>query len=136
MKASLYIQGITYPQSGYLPISLEELPTIDRASVEEITVVDSLDYCPNTSELIETLADKLQYGGILTIESTNIIAVMRGYRYGQISSVQLNQLLYHGKRSVVSNGDVVDILKILGLNIIKQSLQGFKYCITAQRPKV
>lgn len=136
MKVSLYIQGLTNPQSGYLPVSLAELESIDDASIEEIMVVDTLDYYANTSEFISALSSKLQYGGKLTIEGVNIDAVIRGYKFGQINSAQLNQLLYHGKRSVVSNSDIAGVLRSLGLNVVKQSLQQFKYCIVGQRPEV
>lgn len=136
MRVSLYINGVINPQSGYLPVSIDELSKMDSSSLQEIVVVDALDYFPNTSEILGLLASKLQYGGRLILESTNLNSVIRAYRYGELDSVQLNKLLYCGKQSVLSNTDVTSVLQSLGLSIVQQSLYQFKYSIVAQRPGV
>ncbi len=136
MKVSLYVKDLVPPQPGYKPVTIDELVDIDTSSLEEIIVINSLDYYENTVELLQMLASKLQYGAKLILENLNINAVLRAYRYNEIDAAGLNKLLYGGRQSVVSNIDIVNILDSIGFNVLKHSLNHFKYTYTivAERP--
>jgi hypothetical protein len=136
------IQGFTLisPLKGQNPIKLEG---IDDGECQELIVDNVIEYVPSEQTLAfaKLVMAKLAHGGTATIIGQDLYMVTEAFIRGEIDIISFNKLIYGQKNhawnfklSGITLGDVNDICKSLGLNVLERRLDGYNFIIKVQRP--
>jgi len=115
----------------YLHIS--NINSIDNATCMSIELNDCLDYVQERPQMLQAVVQKLRIDGVLSLTGVDFDAVTYNYDSGLLNLSQAQQLLYFGKTSVDTLGNMTNQIKAHGLKIVKQSLNNNQYFIVAQR---
>ena len=116
---------------------------VETSECTEILVEDGIDYV-HTSVLIEVVENwlsKLRHNGTIILKGTNLETVVRKYINGQITTLDLNNILYgtqdhpwHYKSGCVNIEEVVEILQKAGLKIISKQIDNDQFVVIGRRP--
>ena len=113
-------------------VPLTTLPTIKEATCKFIHLGNCCDFV-QTNEVIIEATKKLRYGGKLLIEGTDLIEVMYALFRNVLTLENVQQLLFMGRYSCSTLEQMENLLKQLGLKIVKKRLFQYRYSITAER---
>lgn len=115
----------------------------DDGECEEVVAHDLLDYYPRCGieEIVTGWAKKLKRGGKLAISCVDLREVARGLLTGQLTSEQARTLLCGPQRQVwefkkcpLTGQEVRDILKGIGLEVLTERYDGYRFVLVCGRP--
>lgn len=111
------------------------LDEVETNQATEILVDLSLGRVPvdQVVEIMKVWIKKLRKGGKLILNDLDIQQISKAVISKKNTIPQLNHLLYDGRVSCLTLEDVSDILRNLGLRILKKSLVEFEYSVEAIR---
>ena len=113
-----------------------------RSECTELIGETVLDNIPPVmlTQVLQNWAGKLRHGGIIRIGGTDLLELCKAVTYGHITLQDASFALYGDIRNVwsmkygqYSSLDVVNLLKQLGLKIVKVRLNGFQMVVEAVR---
>jgi hypothetical protein len=112
---------------------------VEDSECTQIIAEDVLNYFagPEVDQVIENWVRKLRHKGTIIIGGVDLFEVCRGIDGRYIDLVNANILLYGEdgeKKSILSSIDLSKALRNLGLKIIKNRCNSYKYIIEAERP--
>lgn len=123
------------------PKNLEGL--VEDAQCTEIIAEDILDYIASNDILnfLTYYVKKLRHKGKLIIGGTDLYSLCKAVVTKNLNVLLTNHLL-HGEQThpwdfkygQISLDDLVDLLKSLGLKILKKRVNGYKMVVEAERP--
>jgi hypothetical protein len=128
------------PIKGQNPIKFDN---IDDGEALELILDNILEYIPSeqTLSFFKVLSNKLAHGGTATIVGKDLRLLTEAFVRGEIDIISFNRLIYGEKThawqfklSGITLGDVNDICKSIGLNILERRLDGYDFIIKIQRP--
>lgn len=111
------------------------LENVETNQATEILIDLSLGKVPvdKVVEIIKLWITKLRKGGHLIINELDLQQLSKAVISKKNTIPQLNHLLYDSRISCLTLEDVSDILRNLGLRILKKSLVEFEYSVEAVR---
>ncbi len=139
MKIQLFLsqyKDITPQFEDCQQVNIEQLNHIPQSTCTLIHVGNTCDFIPNRPDVLTYVIQLLRYGGCLIIEGTDLTDISRAIFDGAVKTEDVQGLLFAGRYFCYSLEDVVAELQKLGLKIVKQRLQQYKYYIKAERPHV
>lgn len=116
-------------------VTIENLPSIDDGSCPEIILSDTLDFVYNREEVLQEVVKKLKYGGTIVINGVDINLTAKGIVTGRIQLPEIKELMYNQKLSTDNLDNMLNNLRMLGLEPQTYNIQGYFYSVTARRPE-
>jgi Glu-tRNA(Gln) amidotransferase subunit E-like FAD-binding protein len=116
---------------------------VEDAECQELIVQGAIDYVPIrlVVDVLHHWIKKLRHKGIITITGTNLESLFKLYLNGQLTTLDINQLLYgvceHPwtyKSSCICLEEVDEVFRKAGLNIIRKKIEESSFTIVGQRP--
>ena len=86
-------------------------------------------------QFLQRVVKKLRYGGKLIIEGTDLMEVQFALNNSTLSPLEVQPILFAGRYTCYTIENIIQVLRQLGLIIIKHSLMQYKYSIVAERKK-
>lgn len=115
---------------------------VEEAGCEEL-LVETLDYI-RSGEIIEVIQhwiSRLRHKGKIIIKGTNLESAVKKFLNGEITTLDLNILLFGEgnhpwsyKNGCINLEEVDEILRKGGLKIVSKQIIGTEFIIAAQRP--
>lgn len=139
MKVSVIHNNNQQPeQSEYVEIHHSEFARLSNSTLNEIKIVNTLDYVESPEELINTAISKMRYGGRLIISGIDVILLCDKILNGKANISTIRSSLYSGRKSIshyehIKNYIIQSGLKIKLINLDKDTNQ---YLIIGEKPNV
>ena len=116
--------------------NLDEM--FDDGELSEIVANGVLEYFPAqmADDILGNWLKKLKRGGVVTVTALDIREVSRGCLSGELSSDDVNLMLYGSDKPIRSAFDlsqVSDALEFLGLKILRERIVGYRCVVTAEK---
>ncbi len=115
----------------YLHIS--NVNSIEDATCLSIELNNCLDYVLKRQEMLRTVVQKLRIDGVLSLNGIDLDSIAYNYNSGTLNLSQTQQLLYAGRTSIDTLGNMAAQTSAYGLKTIKQTLDNNQYFLKAQR---
>jgi hypothetical protein len=131
-KVSLSLE----PIKGYEHSLDPHLQTLEANQCTELLVEHFLEHIPTEAilDILKIWTTKLRKGATITVIGTSLSAVSNAILHKTLKIPEANKILYgHGLRGCYELSDVSEILKHLGLKVIRKSLNNYDYTIAAKR---
>lgn len=121
---------------GVQYVNIDSLNNYDNNSIEEILITDLLDYYNNEHgiKILSSILDKLQFGGKLHIQSTDLYQLAHAIFSSSIDEYTAKSILYPTKKSIYSMYNIESILIQNNVSILqKRYINLCEYFILAQK---
>lgn len=116
----------------------------ENGELEELVVTEALEFL-DLNQLNMALTNwyqKIAYGGSVTIEGTDLRRVCNAFILQQITSEQVNRLIFGSQTNVfefkkagISINDIAQTMAQFGFKIVKKRIDGFRFVVTGERIK-
>ena len=115
----------------YLHIS--NVGSIENATCLSIELNNCLDYILERQEMLRTVIQKLRINGVLSLTGIDLDSISYNYNSGALNLSQAQQLLYAGRMSIDTLGNMAAQTSSYGLKTVKQTLDNNQYFLVTQR---
>ncbi len=116
----------------YIHISNIE-SSVEDATCLSIELNNCLDYILKRQEMLQTVIQKLRINGVLSLTGIDLDSISYNYNSGALNLSQAQQLLYAGRMSIDTLGNMVAQTSSYGLKTVKQTLDNNQYFLVVQR---
>lgn len=138
MKASIIYNRREQPEkSDYIEVHYSEIDQLAPSSLNNIKIIETLDYIYNPEEFINKIITKMRYGAELIIVGTDILVIAdKIINSSDIDIDEIRKYFYCGKQSINYYENIENLIKQNGLNIesINLDKQTNQYIIVARKP--
>lgn len=117
-------------------VAIDSLNNYDNNSIQEIFITDLLDYYHENLavKILSSILDKLQPGGKLHIQSTDLYQLSHAILSSSIDENTAKSILYPNKKSIYSMYNIETVLTQNNLSILeKRYINVCEYFILAQK---
>lgn len=125
------------PIKGYEHSLDPYLKNLEDNQCTELLVEHFLEHIPTEAilDILKVWTTKLRKGATITVIGTSLSAVSNTVLHKTLKIPEANKILYgQGLRGCYELSDISEILKHLGLRILRKSLNNYDYTIVATRP--
>ena len=126
MKMNVYITTKDLDIQGFAVFQVSEnhynFDSVPQNSCNEVIIEDAVEYMDDIPKFLNSCCSLVRKGGVIRIFGMDLRSVCLSYVSSQMNTQTFNQVVTQDKRGAISLHELNQIIKSLGMDIQKSSL--------------